>query len=115
MALGPNDTVTLASALKDLVLKRCRPSASLLAKGVQQMVITIMYRKTNPAGRLARRPAVLFGRLARRQIVKKIAFRFLFRYFFLCNIVLSCADDSFFHHEFTPLVGKRSLDNRSLK
>ena len=35
---------------------------------------TVLYGKQNPAGRLARRPTGLFGRLARRPLVRKIVF-----------------------------------------
>ena len=42
-----------------------------------RVIVTILYRNKNPAARLARRPAGLFGRLARRPLISKIVVFFL--------------------------------------
>ena len=67
-----------------------RSSSSNKRKGICILLhLQYLIEKKSPAGRLARRPAVLFWRLARRPVVKKIANRFFFRYFFfLYNIVM---------------------------
>ena len=49
------------------------PAARGSERNNRDLHVTIIVYRNNAAGRLARRPAVIFGRLARRPIAKNIA------------------------------------------